>query len=275
MPKLKGKIIGTLDNVEESLRGYYVAPNDKDGKELKTQDGQPIYILDTEDMEHKDDIQGLKNALETERAQNNERQAKITASEASIANLTADLEFARKNNKTEADINAVKEQMRNEHEKLTKSIEGQRELYRNSLDRVVRIDAARAAITSPGDGSKRTKGSAELLLPHVLDRTKFEEIKDVNGNLTGQFKVVVVNDQGIARIGDSQGNPMTIDQLLDEMFGDSRYSRAFEPVGGGGSGADNNTQGSGGGKRTISRTDQEALNNSIEQIASGEVVVTA
>lgn len=241
MPKLKGKVIGDLNGVEEAHRGLYV-PFMKDGKEQLTADGKKIFALDVEDMEHKDDVQGLKNALETERAQNNDRQGKITAHEATISKLNGDLEAAKKGKGEKADesaIEAVKKELTDRHKVELDAANARGEGYRAALDRTLRTDQARAAITE-------LKGSAELLLPHVLERTQFVEEKGADGKPTGEFKVVVVNEKGVPRIGDSQGNPMTLAQLVTEMKSDARYGRAFEPEGKGGSGSQTGSTASAG-----------------------------
>lgn len=231
--KLKGKVIGDLNGVEEAYRGLYV-PLVKDGKEVLTADGKKIFVLDVEDMEHKDDITGLKNALETERAQSTERQGKITAHEATIAKLNSDLEAAKKSGKSkegdESAIEAIKKELTDRHKVELDQARAQGESYRSALDKAMRTDVARAAISN-------AKGSADLLLPHVLDRTQFVEEKDAEGKPTGQFKVVVVNEKGAPRIGDSQGNPMTLDQLVAEMKSNESFGRAFEPEGKGGTGS--------------------------------------
>ncbi|MGA9771642.1 MAG: hypothetical protein WBV94_21605 [Blastocatellia bacterium] len=272
--KLKGKITD-LNSVEQGFRGLYVEAKDKDGKAI-TQDGKQVYLLDVEDMEHRDDVQGLKSALENERLQGTQRQAKITEHEATITRINGELESARKKPAGKSDddvqtqIKAATEELTARHKAELDATKAVGDNYRSHLDTVMRKNAAITAISTPGKDSRRTKGSHELLLPHILERTQFVEDKDANGKVTG-FRVVVVNEQGTPRIGDSQGNPMSLDGLLDEMFANPTYARAFEPAGGGGSGAQHTT--AAGGKRTISSRDQDALNDNIEAIASGEVVV--
>jgi hypothetical protein len=274
--KLKGKIIGDLNGVEQSFRSLYVEAKDKDGKAI-TQDGKQVFILDVEGMEHEDDVRGLKSALENERAQSTTRQGKITEHEATILRINGELETARKkptgksDEDVQAQIRAATEELTNRHKTELEAANATAGNYRSHLDTVMRKNAAITAISTPGQGAKRTKGSPELLIPHILERTQFVEDKDANGKISG-FRVVVVNEQGTPRIGDSQGNPMTLDGLLDEMFANPTYARAFEAASGGGSGAHNNTTAP-GGKPTISSRDQDALNENFEKIASGEVVV--
>lgn len=249
---LKGKV-NKLDEVQEAFRSLY--------KEVKKDGQEPFYALDVEDMEHKDDITGLKNALEDERRQNTERGQRLTALEAEKTKLAGDLETARKSKGSdESAIESAKKELIEKHTGELTAANKKSDGYRAALDKVVRMDAARAAIA-------RAKGSPDLLLPHVLDRTQFVENQD------GTFAVVVVNEKGTPRIGDSQGNPMTLDQLVAEMKSNEVYGRAFEASPAGGSGAQNNGGGA-SGKRSVSARDQDALNANIEAIAKGEVVVT-
>lgn len=275
--KLKGKLIGSLDSVEQGFRSLYVEAKDKDNNPIKV-NGQTVYVLDVEGMEHEDDVRGLKTALESERLQGTQRQSKITEHEVTINRLNSDIETARKrptgksDDDVKAQIEAATQELIKKHNGEIETVKATGEIYRSHLDTVMRKNEAIKAITTPGKDAKRTVGSSDLLLPHVLNQLQFVEDKDANGKITG-FRAVVINPQtGAPRIGDSQANAMTIDGLLDEMFADPTYARAFEAAGGGGSGAGGNTTGV-GGVQTIKFGDQEALNNNIEGIASGKVTV--
>jgi hypothetical protein len=115
------------------------------------------------------------------------------------------------------------------------------------------------------------EGSVDLLLPHVLQQTRMRMTDN------GSFIAEVVDREGSPRIGDSQGNPMTIPQLVEEMKSSDSFARAFNSSGATGSGATNNTSQNTGGtgrSRSISRFDQDALNANIEQLASGEVTIS-
>lgn len=244
---LKGKVTkAERDALSGELQKEY-KPLLKDGQPVKDAQGNEMFILDAPDMEHRDDITGLKNALETERAQNTERGQRIATLEAEKATLASDFEAWKKKNPkaTNEEIEAAKKELIEKHTKELDAATKKGETYRNHLDRVMRQDAARAAIVA-------AKGVPELLLPHVLNQTKFVETDD------GKFKVVVVNAQGGERIGDSQGNPMTLTQLVEEMRNNEVFGRAFEASNAGGSGANNNN-GGGGNSKTMTRTAFEQL----------------
>lgn len=115
------------------------------------------------------------------------------------------------------------------------------------------------------------EGSVDLLLPHVMSQTRMRRTEN------GSFIAEVVDSSGNPRIGDAQGSPMSISQLVEEMKTSDAFARAFKGSGSTGSGATNtNSASSSGsaGRRSISRFDQESLNSNIEAIASGDSVVT-
>lgn len=80
--------------------------------------------------------------------------------------------------------------------------------------------------------SKHTK-AVKLLEPHVKARVKVF-------NEDGKFTAKVIDEKGNPRIGDAQGTPMTIEQLVEEMKASEDYLRAFDAntVGGGGASHD-------------------------------------
>lgn len=91
-----------------------------------------------------------------------------------------------------------------------------------SIDKYLRQSAAVSAIASE-------KGDPELLLPFVLNQTKVVEDGD-------EYKVVVVDSDGDARISPATGKDMTMEELVREMKSNAKYQRLFEseaPAGGG------------------------------------------
>lgn len=85
------------------------------------------------------------------------------------------------------------------------------------------------------------KGVPQLLLPHIL-----RQVKVIEEN--GEFVPRVIGADGNPRIADVKGSPYTIQHLVDEMYNDPVFGRAFEANGAAGSGAQNNTAAAGGGK---------------------------
>lgn len=86
-----------------------------------------------------------------------------------------------------------------------------------------------------------------------------------------------LDDKEQIEVLDDKGSPM--DVKLDSFFKDIYLQEASEFYVGsdanGGSGASNNDNGSRGGARVVSATDQAALNANIEKIAKGEITVQA
>lgn len=259
---IKGRITkAERDALTADLQNIY-KPLLKDGNPVKDSAGNELFILDAPDMEHRDDITGLKNALEDERRQNTERQQRITSLESEKTSLAAEIEtWKRKNpNASATEIETAKQELIRQHTAALDAVNKKTENYRAALDKALREDRARAAIVA-------AKGVSELLLPHVMASTKFIE------NADGTFKIIVVNSQGGERVGDAQGNPMTLDQLVAEMKQNEVFGKAFEASNAGGSGANNNGGGSANGFRTIRSTDRDAINASLEDIATGKAVV--
>jgi hypothetical protein len=117
--------------------------------------------------------------------------------------------------------------------------EEREKLLQQSLERHLIEAQATAAIAAAG-------GVPELLLPHVKSAVKVVEEN-------GQFVARVIDANGQPRIANVKGDPYTISHLVEEMKGNQVFGRAFAASGAGGSGAQNNTAGSGGGQFTLSR----------------------
>ena len=83
--------------------------------------------------------------------------------------------------------------------------------------------------------SKHTK-AVKLLEPHVKSRVKVF-------NEDGVFTAKVIDEKGNPRIGDAQGTPMTIEQLVEEMKASDDFLRAFDANPNGGGGASNGGNG--------------------------------
>jgi hypothetical protein len=108
--------------------------------------------------------------------------------------------------------------------------------------------------------SKHTK-AVDLMMPHVKSRVK---VFDEDGN----FVAKVVDEKGNPRIGDAQGTPMTLDQLVEELKASDAYKRAFDANPAGGSGASNGGNGSGLGSDISKLSPVERLKAANKQQAS-------
>ncbi|GAG17847.1 unnamed protein product, partial [marine sediment metagenome] len=111
-------------------------------------------------------------------------------------------------------------------------------------------------------------GKAKLMLP-VMERL-------VRMRKDGEaYLAEVVNEKGEPRVGDSQGNPMTIPQFVEELKGMDDYSPAFDGSGSTGSGnkGDKKTVVKPANKGSVNQSDLEGMSNSLEDIAEGKVTV--
>ncbi len=109
-----------------------------------------------------------------------------------------------------------------------------------------------------------------LLMPHIRNQVKMTEVDN------GMFIAQIIDEQGNPRVGDTNGNPMTIPQLVAKMSQDKAYAPLFQGANASGSGApaqSKTTSPSGGAVKTVSRTDQPAMNANIDGIADGSVKV--
>lgn len=215
-------IIDTIDAAPEALREHYT---EKDGKFVLAVDPVGGFALE--------DVTGLKSALGAERTSREalERQVvkfkDLDPDKARIA--LAELEELKKiDPASEADkiantkFEAAKSQLLEKHGSELTSRDDRIGHLTKTVDVLVREQRATAAIAE-------AKGSVDLLLPHVLSATRTVE-KD------GKFITEVIDAAGNVRIGDAQGNPMTIAALVAEMRESDRFARAFDGDGQSGSG---------------------------------------
>lgn len=115
-------------------------------------------------------------------------------------------------------------------------------------------------------------GNVELLLPHVKNQVRMTKNSD------GKFIPEVVYENQTPRIGDNEGNPMTITQLVGEMKGKATFAGAFKGVNSTGSGnhgisnnSGNQTQNTSG--KVIAVTDQKGMSANLEDISTGKTKV--
>ena len=97
---------------------------------------------------------------------------------------------------------------------------------------------------------------------------------------SGTYIAEVLDKDGNPAIGDAQGNPQTIPQLVAQMKGDDAYAAAFDGTGQSGTGAGGPDGEGGGGKpviqggvRQILASDQAAIDANFEAIAEGTAEV--
>lgn len=117
-------------------------------------------------------------------------------------------------------------------------------------------------------------GNVELLLPHVKSQVRMAKNSD------GKFIPEVTYANGTPRIGDNEGNPMTVSQLVAEMKDKDTFASAFKGVNSTGSGNHGSSNNSGNqnsnsrNQKVIASTDQKGMTANLEDISTGKTKVS-
>ena len=226
MPRKDG-VVMALKAVLESLDGI----SEELQKEYKEVDGKFILDVEAAGGLELEDVGKLRTALGKERAnvKNLTAQIKkfdgIDLDEAKEAlSKVQELKDMDPEKKVQEGIKAREKQLRQQHEKEIKAAQDENVSLTKQLEQHLIKAAATKAIAAQ-------EGSVDLLLPHVISFTKMRK------NDQGNFIVEVVDAEGNARVGDSEGNPMTIPQLVDEMKASDAFAPAFKGTGSTGTGS--------------------------------------
>lgn len=109
------------------------------------------------------------------------------------------------------------------------------------LENELVTSAATAAIS-------KAKGSVRLLLPVVRGMVRMEKRDD------GTMAAAIMDGSGNPRLSTQAGSmdPMTMDELVEELRGDNEFARGFDGSGASGGGSSNSDGGGTGGAHTIS-----------------------
>lgn len=221
---------------------------------------QDYFVIDTIGVDgwNLEDVQGLRNALQTEKGDHDKTKAKIGAfakldvtkvdeyaaaldKVASIANWTAP-------EKTKEQIEAVTKQLQEKYTKEIETREGRIKFLQGAVSKKVLEAAAIEAIS-------KHKGNAALLLPHVMSGLKaIEEGNDIHAR--------VVDPSGNVKISMRQGStgqPMSAEEWVETLKAQKDYLAAFEGSGSSGGGTSGSSGSAGGvsrnGVRIISEED--------------------
>jgi len=136
-------------------------------------------------------------------------------------------------------LEAAKRQLVEKHNKDMEPLQGRIGHLTKTVESLLVDQNATAEIAE-------AKGSVPLLLPHVKANTRVREVD-------GRYVVEVVDKDGNARIGNSNGDLMTIKQLVQEMRQSEAFGRAFEGSGHTGSGMPPGSMPNGGIPSNIKR----------------------
>lgn len=211
MPKLK-LVLDKLDEVAEPLRAAYT---ERDGK----------FYLDADVP----DTDSLKGALDKERRGRSDLEKKLKAFGEFTPEQVADLvkkheEEERRKAEGKGEWDKLKVQLVEQHNKVLGEEKTKRERLEGTIRTLVAENVARRELEAAG-------GVVDLLLPHVMKQVK------VDIEESGEARAVVVDAKGTPRIGDGQGNTLSISALVGEMKKDKTYAPAFSGSGASGSGA--------------------------------------
>jgi len=218
-----------------------------------------------------ENVDGLKKALEAERGTARKLTATLksfegldpAAARAAVAKVV-EMEKWDPEKEVAEKIKAREEQLVKKHQDELTAVKGKADSYFNQMKQ----DKVTAAITA---AVTEHKGSVDLLLPIIERHVKLREAD--NGTLV----VEVVDDKGQPRVGDGQGNPMTIPQFVAELRSTDRFARAFDGTGSTGSGAGGGSAGGGGGPgpkgRTTKTITSKEIGSNLEAVASGDMSV--
>lgn len=254
--------INTTEGLDEAVASFY--SQQEDGSFLLNVSGANGYELEN--------TTALKSALGKERANAQQANKELkaydgldaTQAKEALEKIAEYADFDPDKKVAEA-IKVREAQLIKQHETALSSMTDENKSLIGQLEQNLITSSATKAIAE-------LDGSVDLLLPHVMNQTRMRRTEN------GSFIAEVVDSSGNPRIGDAQGSPMSITQLVEEMKTSDSFARAFKGSGSTGSGATNtgsSTVSSGTGhSRSISRSDQNALNSNLEDIASGKITVT-
>lgn len=229
-------ILDNLEGVEESHKPLYKESNGK-------------YILDVEPVGGYalEDVSGLKNALQSERATRQKEAQRLKAfgdkdPEAvraaleeleSLKGQTGDLD-----SKAAALAESKVKQIVEKHQRELATFGETHKTLRSKLETVM-VDQNLASAIRGAGGDEST---VRVLMPHLKGQVRLREID-------GDYVPEVIDPStGHARIGDSQGSLMNLSQLVGEFKNDPVFSGTFPGSGrsGGGTASSSNSRSKGG-----------------------------
>ena len=259
---LKAKL-KTLDGLPDVIKAEYRPESD-------------FFVLDTEAVDgwNVEDVNGLKNALSTKTTELRQATTKLNAFKVdgvdldpteAVTAIQKVKEFASIDPKEMAkeQVKAALQQQQDQFNKQIEMKDSEVKSLTTHLETVMIDNAATQALAAKG-------GNIKLLLPHVKSSVKL--VKGENG-----FNVEVVDHNGNPRIHVASGKTsnMTLEQLIDEMSAAEDYGSAFNSPAKSGGGSQNlNNNNNPGRARVLDPNDQNSLNSSIEDIASGKAQVS-
>ncbi len=213
--------VDSLDGLDDAAKALYVQDGDK-------------FKLDV-DVPQPEDTSGLKNALQAERKIASALDKKVKGWEKlgkSPDEIQELIEAQEAQNRSQAEkrgeFDKILAQVNEKHATALKAKEETVAQMRKRLESELVDSKAIAAIAA-------AKGKTKLLLPLVKNQLRVDE----------NFNVVVLGADGETPKVNDKGEPLTINDLVNEMRASEDFGAAFEGSGQSGSGT-RPTNGSGG-----------------------------
>ena len=248
----------TLDGLSEDEAKHYV---EKDGE----------FVLGVKSVNGLElaNVQGLRNTVKTLRGEKESLESTVKnfdgvdpiSAKDALAKVKQIEEGQYEFDKDEAFNKRLESERNKMAQKHTAEIDGvknENQTLRSQLKTIFVDNVATTAIS-------QKKANVRLLLPHMVSRMDVEEFEP------GKFRTMILDKDGQKDI-DGQGQSVSVDSLMSEMELD--FPEAFPGPGSSGlGGGDDKKGGDPAGKKVVKQSDKSALNNNIEDIASGKVVV--
>jgi len=187
--------------------------------------GRFLLKVDEVDGYALEDVKGLKSTVGAVRTEKEKLDAKLrevsTAAEAATARIK---ELEAIDPESEADrlaaqrVESTVNQMKTRHSEDLVAKDAEIDKLRGGLQHALIRSEAVTAIT-------QQKGSVPLLLNALMAECQLKTRETTDGV---EYYAVVLDDAKNPRIGDAQGNTMTIAQRVTEMKSKEDYARAFD-----------------------------------------------
>jgi len=238
MPQLIA-IVESLDDVDESLHNLYVEDKDNGVFRLDVEPASAENAFAAGLKKSRDTLLAEKKAVEKE-LRKRPTQEDREALEAERDDLKEELANKKKTATGEdmvpkTEIERVRLLIVEEKDK---EIERGKTETANVVSELERLLIENAGVVA----CQSEKGSSRLLMPEIRANTK------VVRNDDGTWRAEVLDTQGHPRINVSDGSPVTILQLVQELKKDTDFQGAFEGSGSSGSGAGEGKRSGGAGQ---------------------------
>lgn len=243
-------VVQDIDSVPEAIRDYYAE-----------QDGKFILQVAKKDGYALENVEGLKSALgkERNRADQNERklkqfgdldptgiQEKLQKLE-ELQSIDPEKEAGRL---AEEKAKSKIDQLLKKHQSDIEGLSQKTNTYKSKLEQVLVDNSVQKAIIEAGGNSK----TVDLLLPHIKNSVRLNE----------DFDLQILDNSGNPRIGDSNGNPMTLNQLANEFK--EKFPETFPGTQASGGGTPPTSRSKGGRPKDLSKLSASEKSNLIKEI---------